>query len=357
MSNICLNNNIGLSKITCNCPAFASKPVQVSGSGFYVDDELSLQDFVYADCGQGNIWDILQAAKDKAILDFKTDFQAELGKSYKSKVTPFADEIGLRAYSGFNTTASKYCGLRIDLIGGLGQKFVLKSVNIGNNLGGATTLKIWRGYSQWSTTVQNIELITSFPITLLANQFTNYVLSTPLEIELKQYEVYFITYDLPTNSFPFNNTFPNCSSCQNANIRYNEIIKIGGISTDTETLIKDQNFGQLSAFGLVIDAQLYCDVSQWFCRLEKLGSIDGNYMVTSKALVYKSAINAVQTLLDNNQINFTTLTSRESLYGKRSHFQKEYEYRLQYLASQFPISDYNCMTCGTERVKVQSILT
>lgn len=353
----CLQNNIGLSQINCNCPDFAGKGADVSNSGFYIDDELSLQPFVYGDCGQGSIWDILQRAKAKAILDFQTDFNAELTKRYTQRVTPFQGVLSTRAYSGVNTGALQYNGVRIDFKGYRGQKMVLTDIEIGNNLGGATVVKVWKGYSLYGGTISNYELVQSNAVTLSPNVYTKFTFPTPISVDFKEGEHYFVTYNLPVGSFPFQNIYPNCGSCNGLDTKYKDTIDVSGFSIANEGELSSQNCCNANAFGMILTIQIYCDVREWFCRLEKLGNISGEYMAVSKALVFKSGINAVQTLLDNNAINFTTLTSRESLYGKRAHLQKEYDWRLQWLSNNFPINDYNCMTCGNGAMTTMPILT
>lgn len=352
----CLNGVIGLSQTTCNCPAFASKPTDTSMSGYYIDDEIPIDPLVYADCGQGNIWDILTRARTKAISDFEADFNAELQKVYKQRTAPFVGEIGTKGYSGIITSASRYCGLRIDTKAFKGSKLAISSLMIGNNLGGATTIKVWRGYSVNNVTVTNIEQIYSQSATLLANQFTTITLSTPQEFTLKQNEHYFITYDLPTGSYPFSNQLPTCGGCTGTNVGWRDSLNVNGLSVANESEINTGSYGT-SAYGLIINAKIYCDVSGWVCTLKDLGTVSGEFRTVAKALVFKAAQNAVQVMLDSSQINFTTITSRENLYGKRNHFAKEYADRIAWLASVFPISEFNCLTCGgANTIRVQSIL-
>ena len=351
----CLIDYIGLSQTPCNCPAFASQPTEVSLRGYYIDDEIPIDPLVYGDCGDGTIWDILTRARTKAISDFEADFNAELQKIYKQRTAPFVGEIGTKAYNGINTTASIFCGVRIDAMAFKGSNLGITSVLIGNNLGGATTLKVWKGYSSDNLTVTNLELLSSTSVTLLSNQWTTYTFSTPLKYALKTNEHYFITYNLPTGSYPFSNSFPSCGTCNQVNNGWKESIVVNGLSVSSEGDINGASYST-TAYGMIVNAQIYCDVSNWLCVLKTLGTISGEFRTVAKALTFKAAQNAVQTMLDSGQLNFTTITNRESLYGKRNHFAKEYADRLTYLASVFPVSEFNCLTCGTGAMRVQAIL-
>lgn len=352
----CLTNYIGLSQNTCDCPDFDGQPTEVSLSGYYIDDEIPIDPLVYGDCGQGSIWDILERARTKAINDFEADFNAELQKVYKQRTAPFVGEIGTKGYSGIITSALQYCGARIDTKAFKGSKLVIPSVIIGNNLGGATVVKVWKGYSVNNVTVTNVELLTSQAATLLANQFTTITFSTALEYTLKQNEHYFITYNLPAGSYPFSNQYPTCGGCTGTNVGWRDSLNINGISVANESEINTSSLNT-SAYGLIINAKIYCDVSNWFCTLKDLGTLSGEFRTVAKTLVFKAAQNAVQVMLDSSQINFTTITSRENLYGKRNHFAKEYADRIVWLASVFPITEFNCLTCGaSNNIRVQAIL-
>ncbi|MDZ7876066.1 MAG: hypothetical protein U5L45_00265 [Saprospiraceae bacterium] len=333
--NPCLYSFFGLSNRVCECPDFANQPIDASISGYYIDQKLGyLQDFTYANCGDGSIWDILQRAKDTAILDFQSDIAAQLHKGLRERIAPFSGQIG-KAPSGIISSAQRFNGIRFYGDKFTGVKMILKSLQIGTTLGGATTVKFWK----------NNELLFSQNVNLLPNQMNQIVLTSVQDFVFEQDVKYAVTYDLVSGSYPLSNLI-SCG-CAGENNTWKKMATVEGVTMQNEEDVFLVG-GNSSANGIILNALVYCDFSQWFCwLLKEFGDISEDFLIVANALTFKAAMIATQHLLDSNLINFSTLTNKEALYGKRAHFEKEYNTRVEYLATRFPASKYNCFLCSS----------
>jgi|GEM_PF-6373841 len=115
----CLSGIVGLSANDCECFA-TSRPEDyaASSSGYYIDDPeygfpLKIPQSMQ-ECGESNLWNVLDRARAAGITQFITDFGANLlAGPYKKKIEPFNGWIGKATHSFNLTTTSTYAGIRI----------------------------------------------------------------------------------------------------------------------------------------------------------------------------------------------------------------------------------------------------
>lgn len=342
-------NIIGLSRNDCNCPQYANKPTETAISNYYIDQLVNIENHAFGDCGTGSIWDKMQDARQRAIDDILSDFSAVLYQRFMLSSKPFFDEIGLRSIQSLNYQAQNVCGARIDSFGEKGSSFYLKDLSIGVSIGGNSTLKIWKGYSSNGQTVTNVEQIYTESIILSSNVFTPIVLTTPIEFIISDNVHYFITYNLPTNSKPFNNIFPNCD-CYKVDMSWRKTVNVRGFSLidDTELSLKNASLSD-NGCGIILKPRIFCDLSLYFCKIVSYGFDNLDYFrPLAVAIQYKAAANLLSDLKLTNSINFVTLTAKESIDDRTNKYLNEYGLRLNHLAKLFPDEDFTCLRCSSK---------
>ena len=75
------------------------------------------------------------------------------------------------------------------------------------------------------------------------------------------------------------------------------------------------------------------------------------------AVMYKAGELLIESILNSNEINRYTMMNREALYGKRSHFRKEYETRIMYLAQVIDFSSSDCFICRDNTMYMSGIMS
>jgi hypothetical protein len=343
-------NIIGLSPITCPCPEFANKPNEAILSDYYVDTNVSIQDAVMGDCGSGSVWDKLAAARKLAVDEFISDFSAVLLARYNSIKKAFYNEVAHRAATSYDYSSLAFCGQRIDCFNTKGLRVNLKNVSIGVSIGGTSVVNIWKGYSSNGSNISNIELVSTQNVTLFSNVFTEIVLASPLSFTPSPFEHYFITYSLPLNSKPKNNLIAHCG-CSGHDYTWHETINVRGFNSNSESKLDLQNSAlSLNANGIILKPSIICDVSKFFCNVVELGMLDPrNFLPLALAISYKAAANLLTELNKTSQISFASLTNMSDYEKKMAVFLHQYSIRLTHLAAEFPVEDFDCISCSQHK--------
>ena len=79
--------------------------------------------------------------------------------------------------------------------------------------------------------------------------------------------------------------------------------------------------------GISLDVQIKCETGSVICK--EYNENDAIAYVTAFAILYKSAELVIENVMNSSEVNRFTMLSREHLWGKRSHFKKEYENRIR----------------------------
>jgi hypothetical protein len=341
----CLESLIGLSKRDCNCPAWTTgRPTNYNSSatGYFVDDNLNLVNQLYTDCGDGNIWDILQDSRNKALLRFEQDLLRGISKFSGQKKGSFSGEIGELTSNGINVNASGIVGWKIIGRGVKGSTFKIRSLKIGVNSTITTNVRILKN----GVSVANINT------TLTGNVFTNVALEYNCDLS-NLYDVFHVVYDLPANVYPLNNNIT--CSCPGKVYEWKGLINQTTVMAQLDTDFASNANSLSGGGGMVINAYVGCDPIYFICDFDKLEGF--NYkLAIAKAIQLLSEIEVINHILKQNALNFYTLVSRESLYGMRNHAEKEYEEQyISWLSQEFS-KRQDCFECETTKYITKSAI-
>lgn len=361
MSLNCLDKIIGLSTTLCSC-FDDGKPVDFSesNSGLQLDklEGLELRTIKGdVECGDNNIWDKMDTARANATLAFRTDLLAAIGEVTRERRKMFQGIIGQRTFNADRINGKVYNGLVIRCADIKGGEFTLKDIKTLMNANANFSVEVWNN-------IQTTPLLTIPNINALAGQLTDNpltpdpLLTFPLwteECTDPSFSLeYYIVYN-PVGFEPKNNKV-DCG-CSKRN-EWESWAWVEGICGDDITERQRWNKANF-ANGLVLDIQFNCNTAELICggQDEPLDFInDAKAMVMAYAIRFKAGEILIEDILASGNINRYTMLAKERLWGKRNHFVKEYNSRIQYLASRLDTSSNDCLACGDDRINVNSIL-
>lgn len=353
----CLDNIIGLSRNECTCYD-AGKPIDwnVSKSGLFLDEIEGLELKIIkgdVECGENNIWDKMERARENAKLAFRTDLLAEISKVTNSRRKTFNGTIGQVKYTKNRILGKVYNGLVIQNCNIQGGEFTIKGIKTLMDSSVSFTIEIWNN-------IQDTPLVTIPGINAIAGTVTDNpfapdpMLTFPLWTDECDDLEYYIVYN-PVGFNPKDNKL-SCG-CSRKN-EWEHWAYLQGISgddiTEREYFLRD-NY----ANGLLLDIQFNCNTSEIICG-GKDGYVDyendSNAMLMAYAMRFKAAELLIEDILASGNINRYTMLQKERLWGKRNHYVKEYDGTIAYLSTQIDLFSNDCLKCGDPRITKTSIL-
>ena len=358
----CLSHAIGLSRTNCEC-FDSDKPLRFneSDSGLYLDEleglTLNMIDSIN-DCEAGSLWDIMDKARENAIITFKADLMAASSMDYKPKRQPFSGIIGdAKTKTNLSLTSTK-AGTRIycaNIISG-----VMKLKRIGLLMSGAGTYTI-NVYNDYSTTP--IATYTNV-ITTTVNTLTWYTIPTPLELPMNhEYGYnpnYYIIYEMVGSIQP-KDVKASCG-CNSSMYKYyfdiknplfksyekerwSEFIMISGVSGN-DISIRDEWGTEQYLNGMLLDAEFYCKTTDLICKQNFNYEANSLALATAYALRYRAGAYVIDSILSSGQINRFTMMEREQLYGKKNSYTSEYFKRISYISQEMNYNANDCLVCN-----------
>jgi hypothetical protein len=326
------NRLIGLSPITPTCQGSElssddiSKVEYIDKDGvsqpavraLYATDIDSLNlDFSEAleDCSVDSIWQLLFASRASGLLTMEADLLAAFESLNRKNLETFRGPIGQEQGKGYLTTLKE--GDRV-------------AVNLQTrNLPGAF-LKITRIglVVSHDVDVQVSVPGLSTPVTVVcsANTASYTTLEKPLFIDLDGGSK---SFSYTINGFrPKANTL-NCG-CGGQQERINQYL---------------DGLVDAPAFGLLMQAEAGCDVlHSVYHAYEDGGSVSRVLAVTLRLI---TLANAVQRIISSPEISRYTMMERDQLYGKRAAYLKDYNDRINWLATDkgVDLSTTVCYSC------------
>lgn len=332
----CLDTLIGLAPESISC--FDDPEPEVfatSDSGYYiVDSEFGLR-IIEACTIEG--WAILERARAKGLLQFKTDLSAALRTRYGSAISPFSGLIGKIEGTAPRAAPNARVGLRIRIRRMVkGGKIVLKKAYLGLDTSGTYAV----------TVTSNDPLFTSPTPVNVAAVANTYGAGTSLSlIELPMWSAscpdnyleYYISIPL-SGAQPLNNKLTCCGNSPG----WMQHMDVSGFNTDSDTPTTG-NFTS-AAFGMVLDAYLSCGELDWLCGLEE---INGYYAqsVAARTLQFAAAASAIDELINTYKINVCTHYNQDEMNSRRNWLVKQYAANIEWLAANVPQGATGCFNC------------
>jgi hypothetical protein len=363
----CFNYTVGLSQTECACYD-TDKPTDfnTSDSNLFLDQVIDLQyPKSAADCGSGNLWELLHQAREEGKMGWRTSVMQYIGQRSVRKRAYFSGSIGDDRHNNTkHTLTDNFAGLTWKCATVRGAKMRLK--RIGMFFEAATNMDLIL-YGNESDTP-----IATYNVTPAANRVEWYTLPTPLELPLNRdiarYQQYWLVYQPSLTARPYQQKITcGCNGLDTVNkwcekpeflnlktpeARHNwlEWMIISGtrgqLITQRETHWSHTNQG----YGLFLDVEFVCDANEVLCAGELDYENDDLAMVQAYGLRFEMGVKLIDRILSSTKLNRYTMLDREALYGKRSHFKKEADTRAQYVAQQLTEKERinlvnDCLTC------------
>jgi len=342
MSVACLDTLVGLAP--ASIPCFVDPEPEgfdTSDSGLFIVDAQFGLNIIEACEAEG--WGILEAARAKGILQFKTDLSAALRSKYGTAISPFAGLIGQLKNTGTKSAPNARAGLRLRVLRQVkGGKIVLKKAFVGVNVTGTYAVSV----------TSNDPLFTepaAVNVAATANAWGSGTALGLIELPMwsascpYDYLEYYISFPL-ASALPLANEV-SCG-CGGTKEGWKQHLDVSGFNSDSDTPITG-GFSA-SAYGIVLDAYMTCGELDWLCELAQY---NGDYaqQVAARTLQFAQAIPAIDTLINTYKINVCTHYNQDEMNSRRNFLQESYATNINWLAANLPPGITGCFDCRPEK--------
>lgn len=353
----CLTDIVGVTGNT-SIPFYADlseemqDAIAVSGSGLYMDALPGGIDLMTVDTQESMEFALQSAldAKEEAEKSLKSDLIVAINNRYQPAKIKFYGLIGERSVSGVLSTTGRYQAHRYRMIEPIAGNVQINQISL--CLNGVATFNVYVGRCNVKSKAIE-EIVATVPITTVSGTWTNATLpeggiAVPMEIYGTEQEIY-VFYDRTEAGglLPKNNTIKclcpgdNGKKALNAYMQYN-----GCVFNDKENLSSAKADQQ--GHGISVQAVVGCDTNTIVCReYEKQDNIQ---LMMAWGLRYKAGVLWIEYIFKGGQVNRVNLQNHEYLWGKRNHFQKQYEDRITAIANNLTLGETNCFTCKDDKV-------
>lgn len=370
----CLKYIIGLSQSESTCFE-ENRPddFNLSSSGLFLADNFNLNlNWVQSaeDSEQGNLWDMLQSARNEAINHVVGVFPATVRetRNFEAVETVFDGKIGQTQSNSFYSNTFSFLGHVIDPKCIKQSILVLKAVNLKLlNVTVATDIDV-NVYSSADLTTP----IATTTVTLNnSNAFYRAAFSTPVELDMNPLDVglrYYVVYELPAGLQVPNNQIDfgcGCGSQQkDRRLFYKKFANVTGIEANSTNDLEGTTGNRKTsgkALGLILEAYSRCDYITQLCQFvsdpsepQNAFNIGGNSYSLARHLAYAVGYYAAAVLaghiLYSRNINRTTLLDRDTLMEVREMSYQKSKQALKYFCENLPVSFLQpCFTCKKDR--------
>lgn len=357
----CLTEIIGISDSVCPCTLDGltdeqKAAIKVSKSGLFLDDlegMVTLRSLTALDSCK-NFAQMTLSARDRAIKKLYADILVALSKKYKEGKGAFVGNVGRPSYATTLQTSKQHQFMRIIPVDNSDAVLKLTGFRIIIDRVGTVNAKIIsvpeggnQGTEVFSGTAEaTANTYTNFPL-------TGGFLNLPLSQNGQKLEYYFVWDKVAAGGANPKDLKIDCN-CGFKGNGFSDFIKADGGEMDSTNMLQTRTTDGYS-HGISLDVDIRCVPGNLICKeFDKDNAIA---ITMAWAIMYKTAAIAVQDILDSNEINRYTMMNREALYGKRAHFNKEYETRIVYIASVIDVTSSDCFICRETQMFMTGILS
>jgi len=344
----CLDFIIGLSETTCECEGTPPVDYNKSLSGVFLDqlEGLDLKTNTGADdCEDGGIWDRMTRAVRNAKLEFTSDLLACVQLTYKARKDNWSGLLGQTTFNSTVNPGTTYAGIKVSPFNFHGGYLYIKRIGILVNYTGNVDVKLYSN-ENGST------LIATYTVAVIANTLTYATISPTLELPMWSYNTsqinYFFLLDLtPATFLPLNNK-KDCN-CGGSNTKpyLNWLDFNGGKTSNVSNFDSFQVSSQKELFGLVLDIDIKCKMSQIICSDEEpLDFVnDGYAKKMAYAIRFKAGEILLNDLYNSSNINRFTLMDREKMVAYLKFYREEYNKWVDFLCQNVQLNNNSCFIC------------
>jgi hypothetical protein len=192
--------------------------------------------------------------------------------------------------------------------------------------------------------------------------FAQTSINLPPNTALRTYEDYaeadyFVLFDTKDGAIKPVDNKVSCN-CGDKNVRIHAFVVPNGVSV--QSLTGFDALGALNEYacGVVLDVQMVCGTSEFFCR--QYDDREEIAIGISHAVLYKAAELTIEYILKSPEISRFTMQNREYLWGKRNHFKAEFNSYITYIVNEAKIYGTDCFVCKqnpTNDIRLTGILS
>lgn len=357
----CLSEIIGIINTECGCVTGALTPEELeplkrSTSGLYLEDlegGLNMRGVSVLDSCK-NFAQMSLFARDGAVKRLEADVLTALSLKYKTGKGAFIGNIGRPSYATTLQTNKRFqylrmrpaqqsdavmkvTGLRVIVDRAATLNVRILSVPEGGNQG----TEVFAGSAEaQANTYATIPVPTETPLML------------PLSVQGQPMEYYVIWDKVAAGGANPKDLKLDCN-CGFKNNPIAEYMKLEGGEVEDDQMLSTGS-KDVYSHGIVLDVDVRCVPGNLICR--EYDRENAIAVTMAYATMYKAGELLIESVMSSNEINRYTMMNREYLWGKRNHFRKEYETRIQYLASTIDVSSSDCYICREDRMYMSGIL-
>lgn len=346
----CLDKVIKLSRTECEC-FDDNKPADYNEgqSEVYLDEVpgLSLSQVLASEgCEAGGMWDMLSKARESATLQFKTDILTLINRDYKPRLENYSGLIGQAGFTSTLSFSQAYAGVKYSFANIVGGYMNVKRIALAVNQSAAVTVQVYDNDENQTTP------LAQYTINTTANTLTYATIVGGLKLPLWskngiQLKYYFV-YSTAGGILPKDNKADCGCGGKSNQVTWKNWLVANGIRANTID-IENENFSHVDKYlnGLLLDVALSCESARLLCSDEYPLDFDNdaNAMQIAYAIRFKAAEILVSNILSSDEINRYTMLDRESLYGKRNSYAKQYNDLLEYLVGAIQVTNTDCLIC------------
>lgn len=342
----CLNNIIGLTRTSCAAftENLGTDPVaewyKKSESGLFLDEVPGIPTIKAVEQSlrcQETMVEFYQQSIETAKTELRDDLLVGISDRYRQAAKNYIGVAGGRSYTQALALAGALGGIHLQNTWVRGGKIKINGI-YGVFQTPPTELQLYKISKE--TTPQALQFMQTIPVTFAPGAETYYALTTPIELSTDGYE-YALLYDIPA-AVPFNtNVSCGCGASELQMKRYLNLAGLAGTDlTNFSTWSKTQNSN-----GIALNIEIGCDASNIMCDL--FTSDISFKTVIAHAVRFKAAELVVEKVQSSEEVNRYTMMSREYLWGKRNHYQKEYLDRVNWMVQTMDVGGItDCFICN-----------
>lgn len=353
MNIVGVTNNTALPYID-DVPEQLIEDCAVSNSGLYMDSLPGGIDLTMLDDAQSlevalNLG--LKAAKQASQMLY-SELVVAIANRYKAGKPRFNGDIGRRTVSANLTSQARIQGHRYSVDTPIAGEIEITRIAIQLN-GSNPDGKIYIGRSEYGEKAM-LEVLHELPVTATVGQWASATLpdggiKLPMQIDgvAQDYYIYWDRNDFP-GLLAKNNDIKcgTCGSNNNINALSNYMHYSGFATSSTDKLnnISTDSKGH----GISVTAVVGCNTTNVICReYEKKEAVK---TVMDRAALYKAGMLWIEYINQSGFLNRFTMMNREYLWGKRNHFEAEFNKRVTVILDNMTLGETGCYECGDKKI-------
>jgi len=361
----CLDYAFGITTIECSCTE-DNRPddVNISLTGLYLDQIISLKMFNDENCFEGDLWDKIAASKQEALARLKTDIIGCVADNSQLPRKTFKGIIGdwQKVSSRDAQVTTTQAGVKMYFANIAGGTGTLKRIGLALNTAGTYLVEIFNNKDEGA--------IASYNLNTVANKLTWTDiddLELLFDVESSYNMEYYIVVTLAgakpkelktdcgcgsgwkpnynEKSPPFNSLTPK------GQFEWANYLMITGIQgSDTSTFETGWPTQGKFLNGIALDVLLSCNTETLICNTELDFVSDPIAMTMAWAYRYATAASLVTKIMNDPFPNNFTMLGTEQLQANLSLYNSEYNLRIGYICTQLSKPEHinrssDCFVC------------